>query len=106
MSNNAEPTEFLKCDKKVTKKDNIVYDIVEGVFETHARKGVSTITIKTFAKVEQKKYKPNELIDFTRCEMSQELILEYEDDREPHTIQLDKLMPGFPIPEELLKVIT
>jgi hypothetical protein len=104
-SNNITPTRFLKCSKLVPQNSSIVYNIVHRAFKTYATAHTHSITIKTFAKIEQRKYRLDQEIDLKLSELSQEVEIESEESENAQTVVLETLMPGFPIPEELLNAL-
>lgn len=74
-------------------------------FKTYATAHTNSITIKTFAKIEQRKYRLDQEIDLKLSELSQEVEIESEESENAQTVVLETLMPGFPIPEELLNAL-
>ena len=79
-----------------------VYRIIDGCFTRFARKDTSSIILKTFSRIEQRKYKCNQRIDLYPNWMKQEIEIESEHREENEKVVLEELLPGFPIPEGLL----
>lgn len=78
------------------KKHAACFDIIHSCYTNFAKGG--KLIIRTFSHVEQKKYRSGDRINLYLNGMRQEV--ELEGDPEPK--KLDRLLPGFPITEDLL----
>lgn len=101
--NNVRPVRLLEGVWTVSEHQHAhVYGIINKCFNAYAKMDTEKIIIKTFSKVEQKKYRCGQPINLHLNRMTQEVILESR--QEVATLQkLEHLMPGFPIPEGLLR---
>lgn len=85
------------------RKHKMCYSIIHQCFEKFAKHSSDTVTIKTFSRIEQKKYKCGQTISLQLNSMYQEVEVESDITEQAEVTQLEKLMPGFPIPEGLLR---
>lgn len=100
--NNVSVTRKFEGNWNITPQHGQVYRIIDGCFQRYARRDTSSIIIKTFSKIEQRKYQCNQRIDLYLNRMKQEVEIENIQKEQNEVIVLEELIPGFPIPEGLL----
>ncbi len=64
-SNNIVPTRLLKENKIVPENNHIAYKMVDSIYTQYATKTTSSVVIKTFVKIEQRKFKHNQEVKFS-----------------------------------------
>lgn len=99
--NNLEPLEVVETTIIIHPMSDI-FNTFSSIYNNYATSSSGNVTVKTFLDVDQNKFKFSNVVPMPYSSMKQEICVHDSESIEPHLIRHPGLLPGFPIPYDLL----